>query len=151
MTRFDKLKIAFEQTTDYLFADVLFLDRLLERLNTSKIVCMVFGSSHAKNLSIFLKVLGFSEVSKNNALVLQTALLTALNQLTLKNLIPTSALDAFLAPLIQKAKNVCWSCSKKPETLLRCSRCMKAQYCNTTCQKKHWKEHKATCKAPAKK
>lgn len=32
-----------------------------------------------------------------------------------------------------------------PEAHKHCT-CMQARYCNKDCQKKHWKEHKATCK-----
>ena len=27
-----------------------------------------------------------------------------------------------------------------------CSRCKRASYCDATCQKAHWKQHKVTCK-----
>lgn len=30
----------------------------------------------------------------------------------------------------------------------KCSKCKKVHYCNASCQKNHWKEHKAICKTP---
>ena len=39
----------------------------------------------------------------------------------------------------------CQSCSRVLVKLLRCSRCRKAYYCNTTCQTKDWVSHKVVC------
>ncbi|KAJ4947348.1 hypothetical protein JOQ06_009384 [Pogonophryne albipinna] len=39
----------------------------------------------------------------------------------------------------------CTSVSRQ-ETLLRCSQCKMARYCNTTCQKQAWIGHKRECK-----
>ena len=40
----------------------------------------------------------------------------------------------------------CTYCNKKPTTKLSlCSRCLQAGYCDRTCQKNHWKEHKLLC------
>ncbi|KAJ7625920.1 hypothetical protein FB45DRAFT_922629 [Roridomyces roridus] len=41
----------------------------------------------------------------------------------------------------------CASCCKTSVTLKQCARCQKARYCNSGCQKKHWKYHRAVCKA----
>jgi len=35
--------------------------------------------------------------------------------------------------------------SCETENLLRCSRCHTVRYCNKTCQRKHWKEHRKYC------
>lgn len=45
-------------------------------------------------------------------------------------------------------KFACSACGKLPEfgaALLRCGRCKRASYCNSACQKAHWREHKAVC------
>ena len=40
----------------------------------------------------------------------------------------------------------CWSCRKPSEKKLKkCGKCHLAYYCDDTCQKKHWPEHKKTC------
>ena len=48
---------------------------------------------------------------------------------------------------------VCRACGKHPavgKPLLQCSRCNGASYCNATCQRAHWPQHKALCKLHAK-
>lgn len=44
-----------------------------------------------------------------------------------------------------KGSRYCWACLSIGKGLLRCSRCKLAQYCNSTCQKKHFKYHKHWC------
>ena len=42
----------------------------------------------------------------------------------------------------------CSSCNEPQpsgQTFRKCSGCRTVQYCNTTCQKKHWKEHRTEC------
>uniref|UniRef100_A0A3P9AER6 [histone H3]-lysine(4) N-trimethyltransferase n=1 Tax=Esox lucius TaxID=8010 RepID=A0A3P9AER6_ESOLU len=41
---------------------------------------------------------------------------------------------------------VCHSCFSRHETLLRCSQCKVARYCDVTCQKRAWSIHKRECK-----
>ncbi|KAG7482414.1 histone-lysine N-methyltransferase SMYD3 [Solea senegalensis] len=43
-------------------------------------------------------------------------------------------------------KDVCHRCFSRRETLMRCSQCKTARYCNTTCQKQAWSAHKRECK-----
>jgi hypothetical protein len=44
---------------------------------------------------------------------------------------------------------VCCSSCNEPQhsgqTFRKCSGCLSVQYCNTTCQRKHWKEHRTEC------
>jgi len=43
----------------------------------------------------------------------------------------------------------CSYCGKVSDKALnKCSRCRVAEYCNATCQKAHWKDHKTECKKP---
>uniref|UniRef100_A0A4W5N1E6 [histone H3]-lysine(4) N-trimethyltransferase n=1 Tax=Hucho hucho TaxID=62062 RepID=A0A4W5N1E6_9TELE len=44
------------------------------------------------------------------------------------------------------AKDFCHSCFSRRETLLRCSQCKLARYCDITCQKQAWSDHKRECK-----
>ncbi|KAK5873796.1 hypothetical protein PBY51_018802 [Eleginops maclovinus] len=44
------------------------------------------------------------------------------------------------------SRHVCHHCFSRQETLLRCSQCKMARYCNTTCQKQAWIGHKRECK-----
>ena len=43
---------------------------------------------------------------------------------------------------------ICDGCAKAAENPQRCSRCKKAVYCDATCQRTHWKTHKAVCVPP---
>jgi len=54
---------------------------------------------------------------------------------------PTLKRDAFM----QMLNMHCSTCTKK-EKLLRCSRCLRAYYCNASCQKLDWEKHKEICK-----
>ena len=40
----------------------------------------------------------------------------------------------------------CAHCDTTSEKMQRCSRCHFAHYCNTTCQRAHWPQHKLQCK-----
>ncbi|KAM3876950.1 LOW QUALITY PROTEIN: histone-lysine N-methyltransferase SMYD3 [Diretmus argenteus] len=44
------------------------------------------------------------------------------------------------------AKDVCHHCFIRRESLLRCSQCKMARYCDITCQKRAWSGHKRECK-----
>lgn len=44
------------------------------------------------------------------------------------------------------APNQCAFCKNQRGCLLRCTRCKETFYCDTACQKKHWKDHKGICK-----
>ncbi|XP_047435772.1 histone-lysine N-methyltransferase SMYD3 [Mugil cephalus] len=44
------------------------------------------------------------------------------------------------------SREVCHHCFTRCQTLLRCSQCKTARYCNVTCQKQAWSGHKRECK-----
>ena len=54
--------------------------------------------------------------------------------------------DAETAAL--RAHISCAACRKAVPGLLMCGRCKNVRYCSPACQRAHWKEHKADCKAP---
>ncbi|KAG8739647.1 hypothetical protein FRC10_005349 [Ceratobasidium sp. 414] len=58
------------------------------------------------------------------------------------------ATDAEMASRLELT-NRCWGCGGpgKPD-LLVCSKCRRARYCSTVCQRQDWKVHKKKCKAP---
>ena len=41
----------------------------------------------------------------------------------------------------------CSFCSRITKDLKKCTQCLGAQYCNKTCQQKHWPDHKLMCKS----
>ncbi|XP_070847779.1 histone-lysine N-methyltransferase SMYD3 isoform X1 [Chaetodon trifascialis] len=43
-------------------------------------------------------------------------------------------------------RDVCHHCFTRHQTLLRCSQCKTARYCNITCQREAWSGHKRECK-----
>ncbi|XP_016306634.1 histone-lysine N-methyltransferase SMYD1b [Sinocyclocheilus anshuiensis] len=45
------------------------------------------------------------------------------------------------------AASVCHSCFRRQEKLQRCGQCRFAQYCDKTCQRAAWEEHKQECAA----
>ena len=44
--------------------------------------------------------------------------------------------------LSKKWNRLCWNCFEGNKTLLRCSKCQIALYCNKNCQRQDWKVHK---------
>lgn len=53
---------------------------------------------------------------------------------------------------IEKVQHHCESCNKEmAERVLLCAGCKKVAYCNKTCQKSHWKQHKKICTYAQKK
>uniref|UniRef100_A0A8C7WM15 [histone H3]-lysine(4) N-trimethyltransferase n=1 Tax=Oryzias sinensis TaxID=183150 RepID=A0A8C7WM15_9TELE len=46
----------------------------------------------------------------------------------------------------KRAREVCHHCFTRCETLLRCSQCKMARYCNSACQKRAWPGHKTECR-----
>lgn len=46
---------------------------------------------------------------------------------------------------IERPRQLCVACGGKPSTLSLCARCKAVYYCNRTCQKQDWDQHKKTC------
>ena len=60
---------------------------------------------------------------------------------------PASARAAPDEEVDAPSKNKCAACAKTLAKMLQCQCRTGAYYCGTTCQKAHWPEHKATCRA----
>ena len=41
----------------------------------------------------------------------------------------------------------CFHCGKQGYNLPKCRQCAQAYYCDSDCQRKHWKKHKPVCRA----
>ena len=41
----------------------------------------------------------------------------------------------------------CFHCGKHGHNLPRCRQCAQAYYCDSDCQRKHWRKHKPVCRA----
>ena len=44
-----------------------------------------------------------------------------------------------------KKSRICLQCLSSVKSLLTCSRCQSAHYCNSDCQRQHWPIHKKNC------
>ena len=51
----------------------------------------------------------------------------------------------------EKGTRICANCDKQSERVMLCAGCKKVTYCDSTCQKTHWKLHKKTCSYAKKK
>ncbi|XP_019746564.1 histone-lysine N-methyltransferase SMYD3 isoform X1 [Hippocampus comes] len=80
----------------------------------------------------------FASPGKGNGLRATTAIKSG------KLLFSTDPLASCVSTKV--AKDVCHRCFARHETLLRCSQCKMARYCNITCQKQAWSDHKRECK-----
>jgi hypothetical protein len=43
------------------------------------------------------------------------------------------------------AEETCVACGKKPKQLARCTQCKAVKFCDVTCQRQGWPEHKGRC------
>ena len=132
----------FGTETDYLFAECLFLDRILETLSSRPCVCIVVGNAHSEPLAKNLIALGYTLLKKDSQVSFAYPLLHSFN---IRGKFATTLAKEELPSFLECLSKTCWSCSTRPEKLLVCSRCKKAQYCNAECQKKDWKKHKKNC------
>eukprot|EP01084_Bolivina_argentea_P142513 250367_1 len=55
-------------------------------------------------------------------------------------------MGTLFSPKSDRAEKQCANCDAYGATK-RCSRCKQAYYCNSTCQRNNWKEHKRDCKS----
>ncbi len=55
--------------------------------------------------------------------------------------------DCICSVCSSHADSICHSCFRRQEKLQRCGQCRYAQYCDKTCQRAGWEEHKQECGA----
>uniref|UniRef100_A0A3P9IQ01 [histone H3]-lysine(4) N-trimethyltransferase n=1 Tax=Oryzias latipes TaxID=8090 RepID=A0A3P9IQ01_ORYLA len=63
-----------------------------------------------------------------------------------RGVLVTSAKPVAYCVSNKRAREVCHHCFTRCETLLRCSQCKMARYCNSACQKQAWPVHKKECR-----
>lgn len=142
LTLYDTYKKTFCEDSDYLFADLLFLDKLLDTIKTKTCACILVGFAHAEKLAQCFEKLNGTILSTKNGHSTNGPLLNELDFKVLLTLLNPELAGKFLEPITQ---NTCAQCPKVTE-LKKCSRCKKVWYCSTTCQKKDWNSHKKVCK-----
>jgi hypothetical protein len=45
-------------------------------------------------------------------------------------------------------RKACASCGSEEGVLVKCGKCLVTYYCDATCQRAHWQEHKVSCQPP---
>jgi hypothetical protein len=59
-----------------------------------------------------------------------------------------TVLEGLCRPIINERASHCFICGSS-SNVSKCSRCRRACYCSTNCQKEHWPYHKQVCKSSA--
>lgn len=138
---------------DYVFADIGFLNYILEQQDKCSKIIFLAGAKHVSNIANHLQKLGYVILNQQNAIIeLGDAMFIDKNKLKITSKESNTCLKMFLDPAFPSNPVQLSQCSwckitndeKKP---LICSRCKKAYYCNRTCQKNHWFWHKDRCEA----
>lgn len=149
--QFEQCEKLFLHDTDYLYANVCFLDKSLDELERSPNIALIIGLSHAKPLLEMFKKLNAEVVVYDSIPHDERALYETCSKSHDYDSKLALAISTFIAAQ-EKAQersvpqHQCLNCFKVG-TLLACSRCKAAFYCCTACQKKDWPEHKKVCKA----
>ena len=141
---FEDYQKLFGFDTDSCFADCLFFDKIFDTLSTKPSVCVLTGRDHSEPIKKLFLAMGCTLIKEDTQIAYFYPLISSysIKEAFISGLI--KEVPGFLDKLLVKPAT-CWSCSKKPAKLLVCSQCKKAQYCNATCQKRHWKKHKPMC------
>jgi hypothetical protein len=131
-------------------ADAGFMMHILKNINNYKRIVIFSGNNHAIALNqCFLnnealkKELNVSVDFQQGLLATATKTATyygsRFQEQELKNLFAKT----FTGDI--RLCSYCNTTENSHKKLLRCTQCKVALYCNTTCQKNHWKEHKTVC------
>jgi hypothetical protein len=150
MALIKKCSELFLNDTDYLNADICFLEQAIDTLEQQNRVAFAIGAKHLHNLVAMLTQLG-GEVSASDDIVAEELPLNI--QYNFNGLHDTTlilAIKTFLAhgadiPTENAAILQCFHCFKQ-KPAHACSQCKKARYCSATCQKSDWQRHKVWCK-----
>lgn len=127
----------FLYNTDWLYAELCFIDRVLDLIKQGRSHCiLIIGESHCSRISKLLEILGF-ELVNGEAIVKagwlkEDQVAPFIDRLTAQT-------EAFLTPF-------CHTCLKQG-AVKWCTRCKNSCYCSVDCQKKAWPSHKELCKA----
>ena len=144
------------KATDYAFADGMFFDKLVEILATEPCVCYLMGDEHTHNTTQLLQAYGCDILQSETVERHSFPLFSTHNIVEYQDSVSGKKQDKLPCDLIYKAlpiflesvmalPNTCWTCATMPEKLLSCSRCKKALYCNSDCQRERWESHKKFC------
>ena len=145
----DKLSSVLCDSTDYVYAELYFLNSLYERLIDNPVVCLYAGFIHVKKITELLtEELGCTLLDINDATYYWYPLYFAYNPSAYNSVLPLTVIDDFLRPITDTSVS-CLVCKSKKSKLLACAKCKKAFYCDRSCQIKHWPFHKVVCDASA--
>lgn len=149
MTLFDRLYTILQANTDFIYADLCFFDKVVEKLATEPCVCVFAGGAHARAVTLYLQAYGCELVSEKDCIALTTPLLSLIRPNSVEiDCLDEQTIEQFLEPLQGKKAlpAACTHCGKAKNNLLVCSRCKAKAYCDQACQKADWSIHKALCK-----
>lgn len=141
-------------TIDYPYAQIMFLGKLIELLESSRKVVMILSEDHALKLSQFLQSANykllreeviFEELDEN----WKSAHFATRNgwETDMEKLFSFSARLANELEVFLEKRFPCAVCQKREKTQL-CAQCKTTYYCGKECQKAHWPTHKSLCKKP---
>ncbi|KAG9411991.1 hypothetical protein AC1031_017630 [Aphanomyces cochlioides] len=107
------------------------------------------SNSSAQGGSVYVSVLGHVENPETEDSLKGLALFFTRTDLQRRVLPPGQKLALMENPSLRR----CATCDKKAaadKELKRCTRCQCVFYCDATCQRNHWKDHKVNCIDPSK-
>ena len=139
----EKLENCFCIYTDWVYANLYFLDTILDLLKQQRShIVIIVGHSHAVALSQMLTPIGWISVTSKD-------IFDRVYQQRLE--IDSNMIESFVAELLSTTESFlttrCHVCSK--ETTKSCSKCRNAFYCTVACQNQAWPHHKKVCKVIA--
>lgn len=140
----------FLNDTDYLYADVCFLEKAVDTLEHHNRVAFAMGAKHLTRLVSMLEQLGGNVPLSDDILAAELPLN---NQYQLSPQHDTKlllAISQFLQtgsdePAEDAAIHQCFHCFKQGASNV-CRQCKKARYCSAVCQTFDWQRHKRCCK-----
>lgn len=160
--KFNELANIFRKETDYIFADVGFLAKILQSFDEgfSKTI-LIAGMTHSQGLAVMLEQLGYETISEFR-IVKPVGTQIALDYYYEMDLINklSSAINFMFFPeqsLSQEQLQIhedtairycnrCQTLESEQQQLQKCGKCRQTLYCSRDCQLKHWPLHKIVCR-----